>query len=331
MLQDDRAGCEWKTYFLGDQWRHAETSNGWCVWVHVYVFACVCVCVCVHVCMNEAMCVYARTCYDLITVLATQPCIASFPPMMKRTVSKGRDRSSLIDTTLCSVKAFDLRTRATPVRTRANTGTVLLVRTNDCSPHYPPAVCGGVRERGDMKREPSHAHSASPWMSWCEESRREGESWASSLRILLSHESAHALPSTHIIAAVMELFLPPPFFFFFLLVFSLSAPSLPPIHTLARSLPLPFPICHASFRNLCLPLSSFVIPELYRLLPAIFSFPLCISAPTPHPRAPSFLRRDHVLNNFSVCARISHGPPLQQNSGDHTGGFKSFHCHCDVV
>ena len=316
-------------------WRPVETRRNikWlvCVSACVCVCMCVCVCVCVHVCMNEAMCVYARTCYDLITVLATQPCIASFPPMMKWTVSKGRDRSSLIDTTLCSVKAFDLRTRATPVRTRANTGTVLLVRTNDCSPHYPPAVCGGVRERGDMKREPSHAHSASPWMSWCEESRREGESWASSLRILLSHESAHALPSTHIIAAVMELFLPPPFFFFFLLVFSLSAPSLPPIHTLARSLPLPFPICHASFRNLCLPLSSFVIPELYRLLPAIFSFPLCISAPTPHPRAPSFLRGDHVLNNFSVCARISHGPPLQQNSGDHTGGFKSFHCHCDVV
>lgn len=188
--------------------------------------------------------------------------------MMKWTVSKGRDRSSLIDMTLCSVKAFDLHTR----NARTHTGMVLLVRPNDCSPHYLPAVCCCVRERGDMKREPSHAHSASLWMSWCEESRREGESWASSLRILLSHESAHALPSTHIIAAVMELFLPPPFFARFLTLSSVSAS-----YSHARSVPLPFPICHASFRNLCLPLSSFVIPELYYLLSAIIF--LCISAP----------------------------------------------------
>lgn len=203
--------------------------------------------------------------------------------MMKRTVSKGRERSSLIDMTLCSVKAFDLHTHATHAHTRTNTGMVLLVRPNDCNPHYLPAVCGCVRERGDMKREPSHAHSASPWMSWCEESRREGESWASS-SILLSHESAHALPSTHIIAAVMELFLPPPFFARFLTLSSVSAS-----YSHACSVPLPFPICHASFRNLCLPLSSFVIPELYHLLSAIIF--LCISAPPPHPRAVFSSRR----------------------------------------
>ncbi len=224
---------------------------------------------CVHVesewadvCLHEG---------SLISALATQLCISSLPPMTWETVSKGRVCSWLIDMTLCSVKAIDSLAH---VGIHTNAGVVPLVPPNNCSPHYLPAVCGCVWERGDMKREWSPAHSASPWMSWYEESqrKRERESWASSLCILLSHDSAHALPSTHIIATVMELFYLLPF----LLVFSLSYS-----HALS-----PFFVCHASFRSLWLPLSRALFICHSWTLPSCFChFFFFISVPPSHPRA----------------------------------------------
>ena len=150
------------------------------------------------------------------------------------------------------------------------------------------------------------------------DSEREREAWASSLCILLSLESAHALPSTHIIAEVMELFLPPP-----LLVFSLSAPLLPPIHMFSRVL------CHASFHSLCLPfpsLSSFVI----HLNPNFSSPPLVLYlCPSIPPSYCLFWWREHSKNSSAPACRQA--PALQQNSGDRIWGLNSFYYHCNVV
>lgn len=71
-----------KPFFLGDRWRHPETSDG----------SGACVCICVQK-VNELMCLCAN-------VLS----ISSLPPMMKRAVSEGWDCSFVTDITLCSVK-----------------------------------------------------------------------------------------------------------------------------------------------------------------------------------------------------------------------------------
>lgn len=103
---------------------------------------------------------------------------------------------------------------------QTNTG-VVFVPPNDCSPHYLPAVCGGVQERVSIKRQQPHARSPSSWMSLCESEKNKSHDPV--LCILLSHESAHALLSTHIITAVMELFCLLPLWLFShpLLLFSL--------------------------------------------------------------------------------------------------------------
>lgn len=106
-------------------------------------------------------------------------------------------------------------------------------------------------------------------------------------------------------------FLPPP-----LLVFSLPAPALPPIHTfsslfnLSRFLP--------QFVSPFLAHSLFVIPELCLSLSAIFA--LFSSSPS-HPHT-VFSDGKHIFSNFSACVCISPA----QNSEGHIWGFKSFHC-----
>lgn len=71
-----------KPFFLGDRWRHPETSDG----------SSACVCICVQK-VNELMCL----CVNVLS-------ISSLPPMMKRAVSEGRGCSFVTDITLCSVK-----------------------------------------------------------------------------------------------------------------------------------------------------------------------------------------------------------------------------------
>lgn len=98
-------------------------------------------------------------------------------PTNDETVSKGRDCSSLIDTSLCSVNVIDSHTHAlthahthTHLHVPSNRGIVPLVSPNDCSHHYLPVVYGCVRECGDMKRKQSLSLSVFRWMS------SEGES-----------------------------------------------------------------------------------------------------------------------------------------------------------
>lgn len=98
-------------------------------------------------------------------------------PTNDETVSKGRDCSSLIDTSLCSVNVIDSHTHAlthahthTHLHVHSNRGIVPLVSPNDCSHHYLPVVYGCVRECGDMKRKQSLSLSVFRWMS------SEGES-----------------------------------------------------------------------------------------------------------------------------------------------------------
>lgn len=91
---------------------------------------------------------------------------------------------------------------------------------NDCSHHYLPAVCGCVLECADMKREQSHAHSVFPWMSSERERVMSQFPLHSSLPWICPRAAFH--PHHRISDGT---FLPPP-----LLVFSLSAPFLLPIH-----------------------------------------------------------------------------------------------------
>lgn len=204
-------------------------------------------------------------------VLGSHQCVSSFPPMTKRSVNKGRNCSSLIGFLLA--EAQSTRTR---VRIHSNTDAAPLVPPNDCSRRYLPAffgLCAGMWSHEKRTVSCSFCISVDELMRGeserGREREREGVMSQFSLHSSFSHESAHALPSTHIIAAVMELFLPPP-----LLVFSLSAIHSHALSPFLLSVTLPSAICVSLSRALSVchswtPASSFCPFVLLRSCPSI--------------------------------------------------------------
>lgn len=203
--------------------------------------------------VNELMCVYVRMWCDLVSALATQ--LYLHTPVMKRTVNKGRNCSSMTGMTRCYIKAVDA-CAFTHVRIHTSRGVVSLVPPNDCSPHYLPAVCGCVQERVDMKREQFDVHSPSSWSLFKKSQRKIVMIWFSlhsSLPWIYPHAAFH--PHYHSSDGT-----------FYLLPFWLFSHSfLPPIHTLSFFLLLFVMLLQFVLH------SSFVIPELYLFLSAIFS------------------------------------------------------------
>lgn len=221
-------------------WRPVETSRK-----HQSGLVCVCVCVWANVCLC-----------DLVCALATQ--LRLLNPTNNETVSnsKGRDRSSMIDVSLCSVKAVDSYKQG---------------RRSPWFPLMTAALTIYQQFVGDIRKGAALCSFAiftdQPKQKKSEKKR---ESWSSSLCILLSHASAHALLSTHIIAAVMELFC--------------LLPSCSFSHPFVLSLPLPFSIYQAYFRDLCLPFfgplhtvhHSWILPSFSHIfctyIPLLLSF-----------------------------------------------------------
>lgn len=121
--------------------------------------------------VNELLCVYERG--DLIGALSTQLWVSCFPPMTKQSVSKGRDRSSVIDTTHCSVKAIDFYTRTHSDKRRKGSA---------CSPEWmqPSLSTSGLWLCAGMCRHEKRTVSCSFCISVDElmrgESERERES-----------------------------------------------------------------------------------------------------------------------------------------------------------
>lgn len=106
-----------KPFFLGDRWRHPETSDG----------SGACVCICVQK-VNELMCL----CVNVLS-------ISSLPPMMKPAVSEGRGCSFVTDITLCSVKNNQLActfTQSVAQFTLVTPPPPPPLHPSDCGHHY---------------------------------------------------------------------------------------------------------------------------------------------------------------------------------------------------